>query len=228
MRKTDIHIILDYGHAKKTKGKSSPLYKTLSAKDQEFFAKHKEFGTDRYYEYLSNRVIGRKIAEELRKHGWLVDEIVPENITDVSLSERVRRTNTLCKRHGASNCIFISIHSNASGAGKWMKAVGWSAYTTKGKTNSDKLATCMYKFADKYFPKDGMKVRKDMSDGDPDWEENFTVIKGANCTAVLTESFFYDTLTDLKYLVSDKGQEAIVKTHVEGIEEYMRLYKGIQ
>jgi len=31
--------------------------------------------------------------------------------------------------------------------GKWHDATGWEAYTTKGKTKSDKLAECLYKSA---------------------------------------------------------------------------------
>jgi N-acetylmuramoyl-L-alanine amidase len=106
-----------------------------------------------------------------------------------------------------------------------MNARGWSAWTTRGQNNSDKLATSLYRVAEKYFLEDGQKLRKDMSDGDPDWESNFTVIKGANCPAILTESFFYDNMDDLMYLMSDKGIENIVKVHVEGIQNYINTYK---
>ena len=43
----DIHIIMNYGHAKSTPGKRSPLYSTLSKEDQAYFAKYPQFGTDR-------------------------------------------------------------------------------------------------------------------------------------------------------------------------------------
>jgi N-acetylmuramoyl-L-alanine amidase len=46
------------------------------------------------------------------------------------------------------NCIYISIHVNAASSdGKWHNGTGWEAYTTKGKTNSDKLAEELYKAA---------------------------------------------------------------------------------
>lgn len=223
--KTKIHVILDYGHGAATNGKKSPLYKTLPVDEQNYFKQYQQFGTDRFYEYLFNRVTGRKIADTLRSMNITVHEIISKNEdkVDISLSERVRRTNSICNKYGAGNCLFISIHSNAAGNGtKWMQGRGWSAYTTKGKTKSDEFATILYKYADKYFKRDNQKIRKDMSDNDPDQESNFTVIYGAKCPSVLTESFFYDNINDLKYLVSKQGQQAIVNTHVDAICEYIK------
>lgn len=230
MERKDIHIILDYGHSKKTPGKRSPLYSTTSGKYKEFFLSKPEFGEDRYYEYLSNRIIGRKIYSALERAGFSVHETISDisDPSEVSLTERVRRTNKVCAKYGAGNCLFLSIHSNAAGNGGWMNAHGWCCYTTRGQNNSDKLATSMYKFADQYFLADGQKIRKDKSDGDPDQEANFAVIKGANCPAVLSESFFYDNQDDLMYLMSDKGVENIIKVHLEGVIDYLKQYKGIK
>lgn len=100
-----------------------------------------------------------------------------------------------------------------------MKAQGWSCYTTKGKTKSDDLANCLYAEAQKNFP--GRKIRKDLSDGDPDWEENFYLLQKTSCCAVLTESFFYDNIDDLRYLESTEGKAAIVRTHIDGIMAYL-------
>lgn len=228
MERKNLHIILDYGHGSNTPGKQSPLYSTLTnAADKTYFSKFPEFGKERYKEYLSNRVIGKQIASKLKAKGYSVHEIITSDY-DTSLSGRVALTNRICKQYGIGNCIFVSVHSNAAGNGGWYKARGWSAFTTKGQNNSDKLATCMYKYADKHFVADGQKIRKDNQDGDPDWEANFAVIKGANCIAVLTESFFYDNVDDLKYIVSRKGQDAIVAVHVEGIDDFCRIYKGVK
>lgn len=216
----DIHIILNYGHNHLTPGKRSPLYSTLTEEEQKYFKQFPEFGKDRYYEYLSNRVIGKQIAETLRNRNWTVHEI--EQTDANGLSEIVRETNKICNKYGAGNCVFVSIHSNAAGNGKWMNAKGWSAYTTKGQNRSDKLADYLYKYAEIEFVKnDNRKLRKDMTDKDPDYEANFAVIKGANCPAVLTESFFYDDKDDLKYIVSLKGQHAITWVHVMGIEDFI-------
>jgi N-acetylmuramoyl-L-alanine amidase len=118
----------------------------------------------------------------------------------------------------------VSVHSNAKGDGSsWQDAKGWEAYTTRGKTKSDFFADCLYKRADGYFK--GRKIREDWSDGDRDKEADFYIIKKAYCPAVLTENFFYDNKDDLKYLTSDEGIHAVVRTHVEGIIDYVNSNK---
>ena len=227
-KKREIHVILNYGHAKSTPGKRSPLYSTLSKTEQRYFAQYPQFGVDRYYEYLSNRVIGRQIARQLRANGWLVDEIEQEGAS--GLTEINTMTKRLVKNYGANNCLVVSIHSNAASAkdNGWANAQGWCIYTTKGQDKSDKLADCIYKYADEIFVKnEGRKIRRDMKDGDADQEENFSVIwnaKQLGIAGVLTENFFFNDKEDLKYIVSENGQNAIVKTHVMGIEEYIHKY----
>lgn len=66
-----------------------------------------------------------------------------------------------------------------------MKARGFSVYTTKGKTNSDILSDLLMKQFKLDFPE--LKARTDMSDGDLDIEEDFTVIFKTKCPAVLIE-----------------------------------------
>ena len=60
-----------------------------------------------------------------------------------------------------------------------------------------------------------------MSDGDIDWEENFYILRKSLCPAVLTENFFMDLHSDLEYLQSKAGKQAVVDTHIEGIIEYL-------
>ena len=60
-----------------------------------------------------------------------------------------------------------------------------------------------------------------MSDGDMDWEEGFYILRKSWCPAVLTENFFMDFRSDLEYLQSRAGKQAVVDTHVEGIVEYL-------
>ena len=124
------------------------------------------------------------------------------------------------------NVILISLHLNAAGDGaKWMNATGWSCYTCKGQTESDILAACLYEAAIKNFP--GRRIRTDYSDNDPDWEENFYILRHTLCPAVLTENFFMDKLSDRDYLQSEVGKQAIVDTHVEGIAEYLSWLQSI-
>lgn len=189
-------ILIDNGHGENTKGKRSPDGKFL--------------------EYKFAREIADDIVRELKKLGYEAERIVKENI-DVSLTERTRRVNEICGKYGTSNVILVSIHCNAAGDGsKWMTATGWSAYTSKGETKADYLATCLYDAAENNMK--GQKLRKDeYSDGDPDWEENFYILQKTKCPAVLTENFFMDNKDDVEYLQSSDGRNAIVRTHVEGI-----------
>lgn len=191
-------ILIDNGHGENTPGKRSPN------------------GVLR--EYLYAREIADDIVRELVKRGYDAERIVKENV-DVALSERARRVNEFCGKLGTSNVILISVHCNAAGNGEWMKARGWSAYTSKGQTKADKLADCLYSIAESVFV--GQRIRKDMSDGDPDWEENFYILQKTKCPAVLTENFFQDNRDDVEFLLSPEGKQQIVKVHVDGIIKYI-------
>ena len=194
-------ILIDNGHGLDTPGKRSPDGKFL--------------------EYAYNREIATRIVADLTDRGYNAQLLVPET-EDIPLTERVRRINAHCNTLGKSNVILISIHVNAAGNGtKWLNATGWSCYTSKGQTQSDKLAECLYEAAIKNFP--DRRIRTDYSDSDPDWEENFYILRHSLCPAVLTENFFMDNLSDLEYLQSRAGKQAIVDTHVEGIVEYISI-----
>ena len=193
-------ILIDNGHGHNTPGKRSP--------------------DGKFREYAYNREIAKRIVADLIDRGYDAELLVPED-NDISLEERVRRVNALCSAHGKSNVILVSIHVNAAGNGsKWTNATGWSAYTCKGQTTSDKLAECLCEAAIKNFP--GKRIRTDYSDGDSDWEANFYILRQTLCPAVLTENFFMDGL-DLEFLQSKAGKQAIVDTHVEGIVEYINI-----
>lgn len=194
-------ILIDNGHGENTPGKRSP--------------------DGKFREYLYAREIAENIERELRSRGFDAERIVRETV-DVPLTERVIRVNDFCKQSGAANVVLLSIHCNASKNGEWGKARGWSAYTSKGNTKSDKLANMLYEEAEKNFI--GQTLRKDTSDGDPDWEENFYVLRKTKCPAVLTENFFMDNEKDIDFLTSKVGKAAIVKTHVDAIIQYVTKY----
>ena len=192
-------IFIDNGHGMMTAGKRSP--------------------DGQFREAFYNREIAKRVVADLVDRGYDAELLVPED-DDVSLEERVRRVNSVCFLLGKSNVMLVSIHVNAAGDGsKWMNATGWSCYTCKGQTQSDKLADCLYQAAIKNFP--GKRIRTDYSDNDPDWEENFYLLRKTLCVAVLSENFFMDSHSDLEYLQSRAGKQAIVDTHIEGIIEYL-------
>ena len=194
-------IFIDNGHGLMTAGKRSP--------------------DGQFREAFYNREIAKRVVADIVDRGYDAELLVPEE-DDISLEERVRRVNAACIMHGKSNVILVSIHVNAAGNGsKWMNATGWSCYTCNGQTQSDKLADCLYQAAIKNFL--GKRIRTDYSDNDPDWEENFYLLRKTLCVAVLSENFFMDNKSDLEYLQSRVGKQAIVDTHVEGITEYLNL-----
>ena len=64
-----------------------------------------------------------------------------------------------------------------------------------------------------------------MSDGDMDWEERFYILRKSWCPAILTENFFMDSKSDLEYLQSRAGKQAVVDTHVEGIVVWLSFVR---
>jgi N-acetylmuramoyl-L-alanine amidase len=195
-------ILIDNGHGENTPGKRSP--------------------DGVFREYLFTREIAQEAERELRKRGYECERIVKCAI-DVSLSQRAKIVNEYCAEYGTKNVVLFSIHVNAAGDGsKWMDARGVCIFTSKGRTKSDELADIYIEEADKNFI--GHKIRKDYSDGDADWESNFTILSKTKCPAVLIENFFMDNKEDLAYLQSPEGKKAIVKTIVDAATRYADKY----
>lgn len=201
-------VILGTAHLSSTAGKRSP--------------------DGKFREFAYSREICNSVLEELRARGIQCFIDFPDNDMYVKgrsatpseeLVQRVKIVNDFCKKYGTANCIYVSIHVNAASSKGWNIATGWEAYTSVGKTRSDALAECLYAAAAKNFP--GKKLRTDRSDGDPDKECNFYVLKNTLCPAVLTENFFQDSKADVEYLLSEEGRKAVVDTHVQGILAYI-------
>ena len=193
-------ILIDPGHGIDTPGKRSP--------------------DGLFREYLWNRQVADLILEGLVSAGVDASLVVTET-NDVTLRNRVNRVNTICNRVGASNVLLVSVHANAAGNGSaWMNARGWSCYTSKGKTKSDQVAECLYDAFDEEFQ--DRKIRKDMSDGDRDWEENFYVLQKSKCPAVLLENFFYDNREECAWMLQEETKKRIASAAVKGIIKYIK------
>ncbi len=193
-------ILIDPGHGIDTPGKRSP--------------------DGLFREYLWNRQVAYLILDGLVSADVDASLVVTET-NDVTLRNRVNRVNTICNRVGASNVLLVSIHANAAGNGSaWMNAKGWSCYTSRGKTKSDQIAECLYDAFEEEFQ--DRKIRKDMSDGDRDWEENFYVLQKSKCPAVLLENFFYDNREECAWMLQEETKRRIASAAVKGIIKYIK------
>lgn len=194
-------ILIDNGHGFNTAGKCSPD------------------GSLREYAYT--REIAIRVVNELTSRGYDADRIVKE-VKDISLTERCKRVNAFCKSLGLKNVILVSIHVNAAGAdGKWHDANGFSVHVNKtSSSDSKKLASSLIESAESV----GLKVRK-YSQLSPYWPQNLAICRDTLCPAVLTENLFQDNKSDVAFLLSEEGKEAVTQLHVNGIINYIEIHK---
>jgi N-acetylmuramoyl-L-alanine amidase len=172
-------------------------------------------------EWELTRALAAGVVQELRRRGVEARQLVTED-TDVPLAERVRRVEEEVQSRGREAVILVSIHINASGDGsEWRSPSGWSAYTSRGQTRSDILAECLYEAAEQVLGGRAIRIRRDTSDGDSDFEADFYVLRRTSCTAVLTENLFMDNRGDTDFLLTQEGREAILSLHVIGIMMFL-------
>ena len=95
-----------------------------------------------------------------------------ESAAAIGRSPKILIDNELCRLLGRDNVILISIHANAAGRGnRWYDA------------------TSLYEAASFHLP--GQRLRTDYTDGDPDLEANFYIIRRTLCPSVLVETKFF-------------------------------------
>ena len=191
-------ILTDPGHGENTAGKRSP--------------------DGRLLEWKYSREIAAEVVKRLKTMDYNAQQLVTEE-NDISLSVRCKRVNDICKHFGASNVLVVSIHCNAAGAdGKWHDARGWQACVSlNASAKSKQLASYLFDAAQV----EGLKMRSPKP-GQKWWAQNLAICRDTNCPAVLTENLFQDNLSDVEFLLSDKGREAIVNLHVNGIINYIK------
>lgn len=124
-------------------------------------------------------------AAKLRAAG--VDVLLTrEDDRFLELAERARMANE------AGADLFLSIHCNSAAN---RAAEGFEVYTTRGETAADPVATNLFQSFGAMFPHALRRV--DVSDGDPDKEADFAVLRLTRMPAVLFE---------LEFISSEKGE----------------------
>ena len=196
--KKNMIILIDNGHGIDTAGKRSP--------------------DGRLREYKYAREIAAEVVKRLKTMDYNAQLLVTEG-KDISLGTRCKRVNDICKHFGTSNVLLVSIHLNAKGNGSaWMDARGWQACVSlNSSAKSKQLASYLFDAAQAQ----GLKTRSPKA-GQKWWAQNLAICRETYCPSVLTENLFQDNLSDVEFLLSDKGREAIINLHVEGIINYIK------
>lgn len=169
------------------------------------------------FEGVFNRQVVKLIADGLDKLGIQFEILVKEQ-EDISLSERVARTNALHAKHDG-NVALLCVHANAGGG------TGWEVWTSVGETKSDSLATYFFTEFSMAFPE--FPMRSDYTDGDPDKEAQFYMLRKTICPAVLTENFFMDTRRDCRLILSKEGRVRIANAHINAIRRIEKVKKKL-
>ena len=195
-----IVVLIDNGHGSNTPEKCSPDLK--------------------HREYQWARDVAQRLENALTAEGITATRIVTEQ-RDISIAERCRRANAVCRQFGAKNVILISLHNNAAGNNRqWLNARGWSGHVSlNASSRSKRLAQLLYDQAERLGLQGNRSVPKERY-----WVQNLGICRDSHCPAVLTENLFQDNREDVAILDSEEGKQRIVELHVEGIKNYIKEY----
>lgn len=171
---------------------------------------HEVDGKFHFYEGEFNRLITEGVAK------LLTEMQIPfirtyDQIKDTPLRARVnqeRQIKAILDAFKNKRTLFISTHANAGG-GK-----GIEVFTSRGQTYSDVVASYYIGVLAPMLELAGWDVpfRLDyFSDGDPDKEANFYVLKETTGPAILIEHGFMDNVDDLRMLCSPAVQDIFIR-----------------
>lgn len=195
-------ILIDNGHGENTSGKCSPD------------------GLHREWKWA--REFAAALEGALRIKGYDARRIVPER-TDISIKERCRRVNAICKEVGARNVLLVSIHNNAAGSeGKWLNARGFSSHVSLNASERSKMLAT---FITQSVENEDIKIRKPMQK-QWYWPQNLGICRDTNCAAVLTENLFQDNRDDVELLHNEEFLYKLCNAHVRGIETFIKQQKS--
>jgi N-acetylmuramoyl-L-alanine amidase len=163
-----------------------------------------------FLEWQWSREQLRLIEADLLNLGFTVTTSNNWADNEIGLSRRVANMNAV-----TGPAIVLSYHANAcTMTGEGGKATGTVAYTTRGVTRSDAMADIFLAKIRQYFP--DRRILRDISDGDWDFESNFSVLM-SKWPSVLLEIGFMDNEDDLKLLKSEDWNKVMRAAIVEAI-----------
>ncbi len=174
------------------------------------------------FEGVFNRAVVDRIVAHCSAAGIETHKLVDTEI-DVSLRTRTDLANDIYRKNlqtGGKPCIFVSVHADAftpTGKLEFNTAHGWTVYTSKGETLSDQIAKVFFDEMKLVYP--NQRFRTDFTDGDPDKEENFWVLRKTVMPAILTENFFMTNKDDVEILLSEEGRDKIALAHFNAIKK---------
>jgi N-acetylmuramoyl-L-alanine amidase len=128
----------------------------------------------------------------------------------LSLTQRADRANDV------QADAFVSIHCNSGEPGR---GEGYEVWTTPGQTRGDALATCLFEAWRSTFP--SRRARMDITDGDPDKEAGFAVIRKTRMAAALFELEFIHTPRGEEWLAHKTMQAAMAAALASGILTFL-------
>lgn len=162
-----------------------------------------DWGTDSplaFKEWIYSKEMCGRLHEELDSHPEIVQRDIAVTEVIGEFEDNEPALSVLRSRCNKPNAFLIALHNNAAGCSGWKNARGFSIWTSRGKTKSDACATIIFDEFEAEFPE--LQVRKDTSDGDPDYESNFNVLMFTP-PAVLLETLFQDNKEDVAVLKSE-------------------------
>lgn len=220
-------LLIDYGHG----GLIDGVYQTPGGKQYT----HTDVDPNLVlYEGVSNRKTAAALMRLARESGvpvfdvvadvWITDPLTWEDLEqrDISLQARVQSAN----RH--RDGILISCHSNAVGSvikGPSQAANGIDIYTYYGESGADPIASSIWQsFKDN---QNALRVRSgDWSDGDPDCEAGFYILRKTIMPAVLGEIGFFTNLHDAQYLAELQNHEEIAACYWYGVRDFVGVQRA--
>lgn len=212
-------ILIDNGHGADalTQGKCSPPVGGLLNADGQPVASDPTVYGGRFREGNFNRLVAALLVSRLVAVGLDAECLVQEH-EDISLGERVRRVNSMCRALGSGNVLFVSVHANAADGGeRWMSASGFSVHVARQcSAVSVRLGRCFTDTAAEMGLLGNRSVPAERV-----WRNDFYVLRKTLCPAVLRESLFYDNKGDLRLLASPSGRARVAELHERALLKYL-------